>query len=108
MPRGIGLDLGPVQSDPADFDQSGRGTQAEHLDEEPFEGLEVNLAEVTDGAEIGNVLGHEDAAGHIGEAAGLNPARGEGAGAIAVEQQADHQAGMEGRQGDCAMMGSLG
>ena len=44
VPRGIALDLGPIDGDRAQADQPGRLGQAEGLDEQVGEGLEVVLA----------------------------------------------------------------
>lgn len=56
VPRGIALDLGPVDGDRAQADQAGRLRQAEDLYEHVGEGIEVVLAEQAKGAKIGPLL----------------------------------------------------
>ena len=57
----------------------------------------MDLAEVADGAEVGDVVADDDAAGDVGVAAAHDLARGAGAGGVAIEQQRDHHPGMERR-----------
>jgi hypothetical protein len=57
----------------------------------------VCLAEVADRAEVGDVVADDDAAGDIDLAASHDLARGAGAGGVAIQQETDHHAGVEGR-----------
>ena len=59
--------------------------------------IQVHLAEVADGAEVGDVVTDDDAAGDVGLAAAHDLARGAGASGIAIQQQGDHHPGMERR-----------
>ena len=97
VPRGVGLDLGPIESDGADLGQAGQGAELEDLDEEGFESSQVNLAEVADGAEVGDVFANDDAAGDIDVAPLHDPPRGSCAGGVAVQEQCDHHPRMEWR-----------
>src|SRR5262249_23709442 len=64
---------------------------------EQFQPLEMDLAEVADGAEVGDVVAHDDAAGDIGQTPAHDLARGPGAGGVAVEQQCHHHPRVERR-----------
>ena len=97
VPRGVGLDLGAVQGDGADLGQAGQGTELEDLDEEGLQPSQVDLAEVADGAEVGDVVADDDAAGDVDVAPPHDLPRGSRAGGVAVQQQCDHHPGMERR-----------
>ncbi len=97
VPRGVGLDLGAVEGNGADLDQSGQCTELEDLNEEGFETSQVNLAKVADGAEVGDVLADNDAAGDIDVTSPHDLPRGPRAGGVAVQEQSDHHSGMEWR-----------
>jgi hypothetical protein len=76
-------------------DSFGSLPELEDLDKEGFQSSQVDLAEVADGAEVGDVLADDDAAGDIDVASPHDPPRGAGAGGVAVQQQRDHHPGLE-------------
>ena len=66
-------------------------------DEDVGEGVEVDLAESADGAEVGPVVADDGQEGEVAFAGQGDLAAGEDADAVGVEQQTGHHGGIEGR-----------
>ena len=97
MPRGIALDLGPIDGDRAQADQPRLSRQPEDLDEHVSEGLKVVLAEQADGAKIGPLLPDDGQERQVALTGLGDLPAGEDADAIAIQQQTDHHGRIEGR-----------
>src|SRR5271157_94945 len=97
VPRGVGLDLGPVQGDGPHPRQPGQGTQLEHFEEEILQPSQVGLAKVADRAKVRNVLADDDPAGDVHLTAAHDFPRGTCAGGVTIQKQRDHHPGVERR-----------
>ena len=53
VPRGIALNLGAIDGEVPQADQTGGRRQPQNRDEQVGQGVEVELAEIADGAEVG-------------------------------------------------------
>ena len=93
----LALTLVPSRAMVPTLARPGQGAELEDLDEEGLQPCQVDLAEVADGAEVGDVLADDDAAGDIDVAPPHDLPRGSGAGGVAVQEQCDHHPGVEGR-----------
>jgi hypothetical protein len=56
VPRGRGYQLGPVEGDPSELDQAGLSTEAQHLEEQVGEPVEVTTAKAGKRAVVGAAL----------------------------------------------------
>ena len=97
MPRGIALDLGPIDGDRAQADQPRLPRQPEDLDEHVDEGLEVVLAEQADGAKIGPLIPDDGQERQVALTAWAIFRLEKNADAIAIQQQTDPHGRIEGR-----------
>ena len=68
MPTRRRPQLGAVEGDAAEFDQSGLGAQGQHLDEQGIEGTKVAPPKAREGAVIGCRVRTQPAEGHVGVA----------------------------------------
>ena len=90
MPRRVGLDLGPVEGDPAELDHAGLAAQDEAAEEERGEGGQVATAELADGLVAGTRLAREEHEADITLQAILQLARAGDPGGVAVEEDLQH------------------
>ena len=96
MPGGLAQELAAVEGQVAQAHQPGLAGQAQHLEEQAGEGLQVALTEVADGAEVGAVVAGDGQEGQVALAGGGDLAAGVDADAVGVDQQAGQQSRVEG------------
>ena len=97
MLAGVSLELGAVQGDVAEFDQTRFTAQPEDLAEQPGERLKMTLPEVADGPEVGPLQrAHRHEVEPLLQRPG-DPPRGIDALAVGVEQQSNHHRRVVGR-----------
>jgi hypothetical protein len=86
----VGLDPGAVQGDVAKLDQPGLAAQAQHLNEQPAERLQMALAKIADGAEVRRLQpGDRHDVDPLRTRHG-DPARGVEPAAVRIQQQRGH------------------
>ena len=97
LAAGVRAQLRPIERHHADPQQPRRGSQPQHLDEEPGQRLLMLLAEAADGGMVGCLVRGEHAEGGVLPTASLDlPARAL-ASAVGVEQQRDQHGRLVGR-----------
>ena len=96
IPGGVGPHLGPVQGHMAQLHQSRLLTQRQHLQEQAPQRLQMVLAKVGDGAEVGSVVGRQHPEADVLVETLGNATGGGHPGAVAVEQHLDHHPGVIG------------
>ncbi len=105
--RGVGDELGAVKSDaPESHEPCFRG-QAEHLEEERPERVEVAAAKAADRAAVGRLVRCQPSKGDVALAAALDLARGGDPGRVAVEQQLQHHSRLIGRGARGGLIGGV-
>jgi hypothetical protein len=90
---GVRLDLGAVQRDHAQADQTGRGAQPQGLDQEVGQRLLVPDAEPGDGHMVGDLVPGQDPEGNILDAAPLDLPRRAHPDAVGIQQHTQQQPG---------------
>ena len=90
MSRGVGFDLRAIQRQLPELHQSCFATELDHFDKERLKALEVDLAKVADGPEVGNVTRDDDPKGRVVFATLHDLARRQDSRAVGVEQEREH------------------